>query len=411
MATPRLLLFVALVASYAACSNSAGPPSASSQPQNPLAAAGRVAGTSGTPPASNSLGSVAESMPPMAAAGTRSATSATAGNAAQAEGQPAADSGMPTTAQIEAGAGAAGSAPSLAPVAAGSGAGGDSNDPDTVTVQMDEFTVEPHGEVFMCQDFDNPFGGVDVAVARSESIMSRGSHHLHVYYGADNPPTGTATPCPNPNEFRPMIHLATIPHQISQYPTGMAAKLKGNVGLRFMAHYLNQTDEPLHANVQVKLTKIDPAQVTQWVAQMHFNRIAMSIRPGSDQQVTTSCTIPSTFGSIGLINAVSHMHRHGVHFVARTSTGIPLLDTTDWDEAPPAQYDTPVMLNPGDAIEWTCTYENDTPNVLSYGDSADKNEMCIYIARFFSSPDGDDLECETPFATATARSTKNVAGL
>jgi hypothetical protein len=36
--------------------------------------------------------------------------------------------------------------------------------------------------------------------------------------------------------------------------------------------------------------------------------------------------------------------------------------------------------------------------------------MCIYIARFFSSPSGDDLECETPTANATARATKNVAG-
>jgi hypothetical protein len=42
---------------------------------------------------------------------------------------------------------------------------------------------------------------------------------------------------------------------------------------------------------------------------------------------------------------------------------------------------------------------------LGFGDSAVKNEMCIYIARFFSSPNGDDLSCETPASTGMAKST------
>ena len=74
-------------------------------------------------------------------------------------------------------------------------------------------------------------------------------------------------------------------------------------------------------------------------------------------------------------------------------------------------YPTPIMLNPGDAISWTCSYDNDTDQTLTYGDSALKNEMCIYIARFISSPSGADLECETPFATAMETSSTNTAGL
>jgi hypothetical protein len=306
--------------------------------------------------------------------------------------------------------------PSLPPAAAQAGAMANSagaaanSDPNSATIRMDEFTIEPGAEVFMCQDFDNPFGGVDVAVGRSESVMTPGSHHLHVYYGNASPTERTATPCKNPNEFHPMIHLATIPHQVSEYPAGTAAKLKGSTGLRFQSHYVNITDKPIRASVTLTLTKVDPASVTRWVAQMHFNRIALSIPPGSGQQVTTSCTIPANFGPIGLLSAVSHMHKHGVHFSATTSSGLPLLETSEWDEAPPMDYPQPVMLNPGDAISWTCTYDNDTQAALTYGDSALKNEMCIYIARFFSSPSGDDLECETPLASAMARSTKNIAG-
>ena len=281
---------------------------------------------------------------------------------------------------------------------------------DSVTVRMDEFTVEPGAEVFMCQDFDNPFAGRDVAIGRSESTMTPGSHHLHVYYGKNSAPDVAATPCQDPNEFRPMIHLATIPHQIAEYPASTAATLKGTSGLRMQSHYVNTTDKPLHARVEVKLTAVDPAAVTRWVAQMHFNRTVLRIPPGMGQQVTTTCTIPNTFGPIGLLSAVSHMHRHGVHFLAKTSAGTTLLETTEWDEAPPTVYDTPVMLNPGDAISWTCTYNNDTQTTLTFGDSALKNEMCIYIARFFSSPSGDDLECETPSANAMARSARNATG-
>jgi hypothetical protein len=304
--------------------------------------------------------------------------------------------------------------PSAAAPAAAGGGGSSAGaaslpDPNTATIKMDEFEVPAGSEMFMCQDFDNPFGGMDVAVGRSESTLTHGSHHLHVYYGMDAP-AAAAAPCKNPNEFRPMIHLATVPDQVTAYPAGTAAKLKGSTGLRFQSHYVNTSDQPIRASVVVKLTKVDPASVTRWVAQLHFNRTALSIQPASTQSVTTSCTIPDNFGPIGLLFAISHMHKQGVHFVATTSSGVPLLDTTEWDEAPPVDYAQPVMLNPGDAISWTCTYKNPTQQLITYGDSALKNEMCIYIARFFSSPNGDDLECETPSASATARVTKNVAG-
>ena len=62
------------------------------------------------------------------------------------------------------------------------------------------------------------------------------------------------------------------------------------------------------------------------------------------------------------------------------------------DEPPTIFYDPPVMLNPGDKISWTCEYNNDTGRTLTFGESADTNEMCIYLARFYSAPDGAQLE-------------------
>jgi hypothetical protein len=273
---------------------------------------------------------------------------------------------------------------------------------------MTDFTVPPGQEVFMCQDFDNPFGGVDAAISRSESDMTPGSHHLHVFYGADSPPFTTAQTCPNPFEFRSVLHIAGQPMLVTQYPPGMAAKFKGSLGLRLQVHYINATSMPLQASVVVKLTKADPSTVQNWVAELYFNRTVLSVPPGNGQQVTTTCTVPATYGKIGLIGGGSHMHSRGVHFVANTSTGVNLIDTTQWDNAPVVTYDPAVMLNPGDSITWTCTYDNTTGSTLTFGDSALKNEMCIYVGRYYSSPTGNDIECQSPLPNGQGAVTNNV---
>jgi hypothetical protein len=283
----------------------------------------------------------------------------------------------------------------------GAGTGGSAgpvNDPNTVTISMGTFMVPAGAEVFMCQDFDNPFGGQDVAIGSVSSDMTPGSHHLHVFYDKGVPASPTVTTCANPFEFRSLLFASGTPHAEQAYPAGMASKLHGTTGLRLQVHYLNLTDQALPVNVTVHLTKVDPSTVQKWIAELYFNRAQMSVPPGMGKTVTTTCTIPATYGPIGLISAGSHMHKRGVKFVASTvpvsGTGVKLLETTEWDEPPGVTYDPPVMLNPGDKITWTCTYDNNTDSTLTFGDSAEKNEMCIYLARFFSSPDGQHIECQ-----------------
>jgi len=53
------------------------------------------------------------------------------------------------------------------------------------------------------------------------------------------------------------------------------------------------------------------------------------------------------------------------------------------------------MLDPGDRITWECTYDNPTTRTFTFGESADANEMCVYLARFYSSPSGDQIVCRS----------------
>jgi hypothetical protein len=57
------------------------------------------------------------------------------------------------------------------------------------------------------------------------------------------------------------------------------------------------------------------------------------------------------------------------------------------------------MMNPGDSINWTCTYDNNTGKTLTFGDSAATNEMCIYVARYYSTDTNDvQIACQSPSA-------------
>jgi hypothetical protein len=261
--------------------------------------------------------------------------------------------------------------------------------PGTATISTDPFMVQPGQEVFKCQNFMNPFAGKDTAIQTMSSVLAMGSHHLHLY----NLTEGTSysiEDCPG-GDFHSLLYATGRPVDQMPYPPGMATKIRGNTGLRVQLHFLNTTSDVLTATSSVKMIPVtDPSTVKNWVASIYFNRIYLTVPPGK-QTVNTSCSIPSAYGQIGLVRGVSHMHSRGIEFVAKTSTGTQLLDDTTWDEPPPHFYDPPIMMNPGDSIDWTCTYQNNTGMTLTFGNSAATNEMCIFVGRYYST-NADDVQ-------------------
>ena len=332
-----------------------------------------------------SAGSVPNQAPPaLGAAGGASTPQGTvrATGAAGAQGSSVAAPGQS----------AAGSPAVSAPDAMGAaGAAASADPPGTVTLTTDTFLLKADQEIYKCQNFDNPFKGKDTAVQRVATDMSPGSHHLHVYHLTTSA-TRTLEDC-NISDFHPLLFAAAKPHSEQQYPAGMAAQLLGKNGIRIQLHYINTSGRDLMVNATLKLTPVDYASVTKWVSELYFNQLAVQVPPGPGHSITTTCAIPQKYGPIGLVSGGTHMHKRGVHFVASTSTGKQLADVTSWDDPPPIVYDPPIMLNPGDKITWTCTYDNETSGTITFGESAETNEMCIYLARFFSAPDGAQLEC------------------
>jgi hypothetical protein len=77
------------------------------------------------------------------------------------------------------------------------------------------------------------------------------------------------------------------------------------------------------------------------------------------------------------------MHKRATNFVATTSTGVTLFQTTQWAEPPPQIYSPPLFLPAGTTITWSCTYVNDTSASLTFGESAMTNVMCIGVNPFY----------------------------
>ena len=51
------------------------------------------------------------------------------------------------------------------------------------------------------------------------------------------------------------------------------------------------------------------------------------------------------------------------------------------------------MVKAGQKITFTCTYLNNSGGLLTFGESALNNEMCIFDGPFFPAPVGDTVSC------------------
>src|SRR6185503_13960103 len=85
----------------------------------------------------------------------------------------------------------AGNGPSTTGGPATTGSGGS---PETVTLTMDPFVVHAGEEVYKCQNFANPFNG-DAEIARFESHMTPGSHHMLLFHGDEYDADGPLVDC------------------------------------------------------------------------------------------------------------------------------------------------------------------------------------------------------------------------
>jgi hypothetical protein len=156
----------------------------------------------------------------------------------------------------------------------------------------------------------------------------------------------------------------------------------GKKSLRLDVHYYNLgTDQPAldQSGLELCITRT-PRKYTATVIGLTGNATA---KPGRSDNVT-SCTAVTT-GDVHLLSVSPHMHKLGVHGKLEQTRGG---QTTALHDQPFDFNDQRVWplenvpVQNGDVFTTTCSYENDTGAVVSFGQNSD-NEMCFNFVTYY----------------------------
>ena len=280
-----------------------------------------------------------------------------------------------------------------------------------VTLTAIPFTVAAGDEVYMCQVFDNPFGGVTTDFVSMHGTMSAGSHHFFLFSVTTTntivePAVGTIGPCAGAGlEFHPFPFLSQQPDWTVNYPTDSEGKpmgysLVGSNQVMINAHYLNASSESITANVSITITPAKAGVVQTHVGSLFLNNSSLSVpatatmsNPYQASETWSGGSgVPATYS---IFTSWSHMHQWGLKLSASTGSTT-FYSETNWNSpglflhAPGMQEPStatgplsPVQMTSTSPITWDCSYYNNTGATLTFGDSAQTNVMCIYIGQYY----------------------------
>ncbi len=257
------------------------------------------------------------------------------------------------------------------------------------TYALAPFTLPPGDEQINC--YYVPADGIERYVSKFTVDMNAGSHHLVVFRineQTNGPmPASGPTVCSQveiPAGLDGMLPGSQQLHSETPLPDGVAMKIEAYHGLYFQSHYINATQSTITTNVTYQLNTVDASTVTQTAGMIFYNNLALNIPVGT----STSTDMQKIPQDLSLLSATGHMHMHGTEFVA-TVNGTQIYETMNWDEPNGALFAAPGMaLTKGTPITWACSYDNTTSGPLVFGNSASKNEMCIFAGIYYPAANG-----------------------
>lgn len=235
-----------------------------------------------------------------------------------------------------------------------------------------------------------PETGADaLEVQRFEHHYTPGSHHMLVYPTNARAEDVDLEPfdCTSRGDLRltGVAYGGTEPRGELVYPDGVAMRLAPGSVVMVEVHYLNTTGAALSADVRVNLWWAS-APVDEEAGTIFFYDWAIHVPPAPAMATTTMrCAIPQ---DISLLFATSHMHRRGVAFRSHLEPvaggePVPLHASSSWAAPTPDAFWPPRSLAAGDVVEFSCDYHNDLPHDVVEGESADVDEMCIFIGGYW----------------------------
>ncbi len=269
---------------------------------------------------------------------------------------------------------------------------------ETITIDTPSFTLQPGEEKFYCYYTTLP-NAEPTGIYKMSSSMPAGSHHMIVFKTSTaKAPDGTLAECENfgmgsggLTDIPVWLYAAQDPEVTSVMPEGVGIEVDANQPVIVNMHYINQSDEPLTANVHVQLDAFNPAhEYTEAHAYITFNT-EIDVPPGATGSAGGSCDVPP-----GAQFVAMSTHSHKYTTSARVRDGDRLVvETLDWAHATVERWDAPFHTFASGKLDYRCEYNNTTNQPLRTGESAIASEMCMAVGVYF--PARGDTFCLNSF--------------
>lgn len=241
----------------------------------------------------------------------------------------------------------------------------------SVILQMQDFTLEPGTEGFMCQTFANPFGS-DVDVVGWTFISDNPeAHHLLVWPEQDGQDTDVAA-CQMRGQdqilFGSQQHGQTI-----EFAPGVATAVAADQALTMRIHYSNPGTEVAEVDGP-RLTLLLAAEgtVDRRTSVFSYTNGAIDVAAGEREAITQTITAPE---EIDLVWTAAHMHSHGVRFTVTVRDEI-VYDSDEVNNLPNLVFDPPLRIAAGETFSFTCEFQASPEYGLRFGGSLETDEMC-----------------------------------
>lgn len=176
------------------------------------------------------------------------------------------------------------------------------------------------------------------------------------------------------------------------YPEGVGADLPTAKGsLKLDMHYFNLTgvkDEQDQSGLSLCVVKGDHRRAKVAARHIGFSVFAPVMVPANTRghELKGQCKVTAS-EPVTMLGVSPHAHtlaRHMKLVVVRASGEEVVLHDQDFSfyEQETRMFEEPFVLNDGDEVYTTCTYDNETSKNVGYGEST-KDEMCIQFAEYY----------------------------
>lgn len=252
------------------------------------------------------------------------------------------------------------------------------------------FPLEVGGNLTMCFAFSSPFSATTLGTAFAPIIDDERVLHHWIIFGSTSLPEGVEVG----DAFECAAGGLTTGSQFLQgwAPGGTNSVLDDNLGrilpgpggfVILQVHYWNVAghDDVADRSGVALCTTDEPREHEIATATLGSLNIAIGPRE-QDHEVIGTCT-PAIDAPVTIVGSSPHMHTRGTSFrteVLRADGSIELLvDVPHWDFNSQTSY-VPVggslVIQPGDRLRTTCTYDNTTDDRVSFGERTE-DEMCF----------------------------------